>query len=285
MSIIERISARTMVAERTPTPSFPKSVKIEVTSRCNMNCSFCATSKGLRKHGDMSLETFERVCKDCVDSGVEDVGLFLLGESLVLPNLERYCEIDKKVGAKRVFLTTNGILATPERVEGLVCAGLDSLKFSIGTPPEDYRVIQNLLFAAWFCSGHGVEVSASSVFDPDKAEQQNRLRASLAPYIDSYYCLPQMNQAGHMPTGCNGNPGTLRDPRPIQPCWVLFNTAHITWDGHMTACCFDHDGRFKVADLFKTSVKDAWNCRKFTDLRAAHLSGKAKESLCERCLG
>ena len=34
----------------------PPSVKIELTSWCDLKCSFCATSKNLRKKGDMDYD-------------------------------------------------------------------------------------------------------------------------------------------------------------------------------------------------------------------------------------
>ena len=33
----------------------------------------------------------------------------------------------------------------------------------------------------------------------------------------------------------------MRDP---VPCWSLFTEARVTHDGHLSACCFDHAGRF-----------------------------------------
>ncbi len=48
--ITERIDAITGIAaeRRAAAPPCPRSVKIELTARCNFKCSFCATAFGLR---------------------------------------------------------------------------------------------------------------------------------------------------------------------------------------------------------------------------------------------
>ena len=112
-------------------PPIPRSVKIELTARCDFNCFFCATAKRLRHKADMNPELFRRITREMRDAGVEELGVFYLGESFLcswLPDAIRYAKQD--CGFPYVFLTTNGRLATPDRVGACMAAGLDSLKFS-----------------------------------------------------------------------------------------------------------------------------------------------------------
>lgn len=134
MTITERIDAITEIAEayRTPLPPAPRSVKIELTARCNFACAFCARAMRLRDQRDMDPAFFERMAMEMRSAGVEELGLFYLGESFLCNWLEeaiRYAKQD--CGYPYVFLTTNGSLAVPERVEACMDAGLDSLKFSL----------------------------------------------------------------------------------------------------------------------------------------------------------
>ena len=50
MSITQRIDAITEIASayRTTQPPAPRSVKIELTGKCNFKCSFCAHNQRLR---------------------------------------------------------------------------------------------------------------------------------------------------------------------------------------------------------------------------------------------
>lgn len=305
--ITKRIDARTHLPEKllVENPPFPDSIKIEITSRCNYNCSFCALKKGLREHGDIDRKFLFRILKETKEIGVKEIGMFLLGESMLVKDLDEYVWYAKQnVGIDYVFLTTNGSMATPDRVRALVDAGLDSLKFSINAGTrEKYKqmhgvdlfdkVIENVKWCGKFKKEEGKKfrLTVSSVHIEDNVAELDLLRETLLNYVDECYYLPLYNHAGHVSKNDEqivGNPGRYENMVPPVPCWEMFNAAKISWDGWLTACCFDHDESFEIADLNKVSLLEAWTNPKFTQLRKAHLAGNEnmlKESLCAKCLG
>ena len=111
----------------------------------------------------------------------------------------------------------------------------------------------------------------------------------ILPYVDEHYWLPLYGQAGltsgalgTAPTAGNqGRIGALRKPLP---CWSLFTEGHITWDGRLSACCFDHDGRFHMGDLTRQSFAEAWHSAPFRRLRAANLAEDVRGTPCEKCI-
>jgi len=303
MNITERIDAHTHVpAEKlVAKPPFPDTIKIEVTSRCNYRCSFCAAGTGLRDVGDMDPEFLFRILKEAKTEGVREIGLFLLGESFLLKRLPEYIRYAKEeAGIEYVFITTNGSLCSPERLEAVIDAGLDSLKFSINAGTrEKYaemhgvdrfeEVLKNL---AWLGErsrepGFGMRTAVSSIYIEEDAEDLERLRQEVLKHVDDFYYLPFYNQAGHVcsKTGVVGNPGRLGNMVPTVPCWGIFNSAKISWNGWLTACYFDHDRRFEIADLNEVSLIEAWHHPKFVELRRKHLSGDVCDSVCAECLG
>jgi radical SAM protein with 4Fe4S-binding SPASM domain len=64
----------------------------------------------------------------------------------------------------------------------------------------------------------------------------------------------------------------------------LFTEGHVTWDGKLSACCFDHDGRFHMGDLTKQAFMEAWHSPAFQALREAHLRRNVKGTVCEKCV-
>ena len=295
---------------RTPTPPVPTSVKIELTARCDFQCFFCASAMRLRKKADMPREFFERVVREMRELGVEELGVFYLGESFIcnwLAEAIRYAKRD--CGYPYVFLTTNGRLATPERVRECMRAGLDSLKFSFNfSDPQqfqevtrvkssEYRTVVNNLKAACrvrdevrAATGHHCGVYASSIlYDGGQRDRMKEAVLDILPDVDQHYWLPLYGQAGltagakgTRPTAGNqGRIGALRKPLP---CWSLFTEGHITYDGALTACCFDHDGRFRVGDLTRELFMDGWHSPPFRQLRAAHLRQDVRGTACERCI-
>lgn len=314
-TISTRIDAITAIAPEyrgTILPA-PKSVKIELTGRCNFKCAFCARSQKLRDMKEMDRDTFERLLLEIRAEGVEEIGLFYLGESFMCRWLEDAVYFAKNVAKfPYVFLTTNGSLATPDRVEKLIRNGLDSLKFSLNYADEDQfediaRVKRRLFYdmldnmeAAHVArdrvqqeTGHRCGLYASYInYDGKQGEKMKDMAARMTPYVDEIYALPLYNQAdfvtdeeverGWTPTA--GNRGRLDELREPLPCWAVFTEGHITWDGVLSACCFDHDGRFHMGDLKTTSFMDAWNSDVFQQLRAAHLKQDVIGTACEKCV-
>ena len=306
--ITERIDAITRIPQdyRSAAPPIPKSVKIELTARCDFNCFFCAVAKKLRKKADMDEGFFRRTVREMREAGVEELGMFYLGESFLCPWLAeaiRFAKAD--VGFPYVFLTTNGRMATPERVGDCLAAGLDSLKFSFNNADAEQfehvtrvkgkelrTVVENIKAARQVRDegNYSCGLYASSIrYDGEQLARMEATVAEILPYVDEHYWLPLYGQAG-LTAGANGtrpvagNPGRLDAMREPIPCWAVFTEGHITYDGRLSACCFDHDGRFNMGDLNVTTFREAWHSLTFQRLRAAHLTGNVCGTVCEGCI-
>jgi hypothetical protein len=224
--------ARLAPETRTSAPPLPKSVKIELTARCDFQCWFCASHARPRARSDMPWERYARLARELRALGVEQLGVFYLGESFVcdwLAEAIRYAK--RECGYPYVFLTTNGRLATAARVRECIAAGLDSLKFAVNCsgpeqlhevarvePDEFHAIVCNIQDARRVRdeiereSGHRCGLYASSLLLDDL--QKDRMAPALAeilPYVDEHYWLPLY--------------GALRKPLP---CWPLFKEGHIT---------------------------------------------------------
>ena len=285
-------------------PPFPDAIKIEITARCNFKCSFCASKRSLRPIGDIDKNFLYRILKEAKSIGVKEIGMFLLGESFLIKELPEYIRYAKEeVGIEYIFITTNGSLCTPRHLIPVIEAGLDSLKFSINAGNRERykemhgvdcfdKVISNIKWLHKYKTKNNIKnprTCVSAIFIDEYEDELENLRKMITRYVDEFYYLPLYNQAGHIGgkeyTKIVGNPGRLENMVPPVPCWALFNAAKITWNGWFTACCFDHDTRFEIADLNKVSLLEAWHHPKFVKLRQQHLNKDLKDSLCARCLG
>ena len=314
MSITERIDAVTLVPQerRHAKAPAPKSVKIELTNRCNYACSMCGI-RGRDKPGkdEIDLDLFRRITTEMREAGVEEIGLFYIGESTMSPDLLLDClKWVKSIGFPYAFLTTNGSLLDRGLSERLMAAGLDSLKFSINASgPSQFREVMGVkprLFDAALdnlkaarevrdAGGYGTKIYASSI--KFSGEQQTQMEALLAekvlPYVDQHYWLPlfsemqsplaEKNKArGWKPNA--GNQGRLESLRDPLPCWAVFTEGHVRVDGGLSACCFGATDAFDMGSLAETSFMEAWNSPKFQALREKHLSGDVRGTVCESCI-
>lgn len=310
-TVTDRIDAITDIPEhrRTSRPPCPRSVKIELTARCNFACAFCARSMMLRNQKDMDRGLFERLLLEMREAGVEEIGLFYLGESFLCTWLAEAVRFAKhEAGYPYVFLTTNGSVASPDKVEACMAAGLDSLKFSLNYADEEQFVevarVKPKLFRAMVANikaahavreknGYECGLFASYIeYDGAQGERMRKAVDAVAPYIDEVYALPLYNQAalvtdeerGRGWTPVAGNRGRAAALREPVPCWAVFTEGHVTWDGRLSACCFDHDGRFHMGDLTKEPFLEAWHSARFRALREAHLNQELAGTVCAGCI-
>ena len=312
--ITERIDAVTRIpaSHLMAAPPAPKSVKIELTGRCNYRCGFCALrTRKVQPKGDMDFGLFKRITGEMYEAGVEEIGCFYLGESCAAPDLlVQAIGHVKAAGFPYCFLTTNGSLMTPELAERCMAAGLDSMKFSINAADAEqfvsvmgvkprlfYDALNNLRMARETRDqgDYRCGIYASSIrYDGAQQEKMEALIAErVAPYVDEHYWLPLYGQMthwnedrsqslGYVPTA--GNQGRLDALRDPLPCWSTMTEGHVTADGILTACCFDSDGIFAMGDLRTTPFMDAWHSESFKGLRKAHIEKNVKGTICEGCL-
>lgn len=308
-TITQRIDAITSISPSylSKSPPCPKSVKIELTAKCNFNCSFCARKQNLRNQGNMERDFYENVVRDMAQSGIQELGLFYLGESFLVPWLGEAIAFAKN-GCKipYIFLTTNGAMCSEQSFFKVMYAGLSSLKFSLNyASPEQltsiagvrgdlfHKIIANIKLVHKIREKYSFKTKlyASYIqYDNKQAEQMKEVIEEVRPYLDEIYALPLYNQAAlirqedsdwEFTAGNRGRVGALRNPIP---CWACFTEGHITWDGNLSACCFDHDGRFHMGNLREMSFMQAWNSDKFQELREAHLSGVITGTVCQKCV-
>ena len=309
-TITARIDAVTRIPvtylQANPPP--PKAVKIELTSQCNYRCGFCAHRLRLKKRGEMTWPLYARLVGEMVDAGVQELGLFFIGESFMCDWLPEAVAYAKGRGIEYAFLTTNGSLATPERVQMCLDAGLDSLKFSMNNADvAQFRqiarvkgqlfhdAIANLKAArkARDAGNYACGIYASSIrYDGEQQERMQALVNEILPYVDEHYWLPlysmgslakeREKELGYLPiAGNQGRLGAMREPLP---CWSLFTEGHITHDGKLSACCFDAGDRWVMADLNEMSFLDGWMSAPFHKLREAHLKRDVTGTVCESCV-
>ena len=289
-------------------PPAPRAVKIELTSECNYRCGYCAHRLRQKKRGEMEWSLYTRLVGEMVDAGVEELGMFFIGESFICDWLPEAIAFAKGRGIRYAFLTTNGSLATPERVRECLEAGLDSLKFSMNNADvaqfRSVAQVKGQLFHDAIANlkaarkvrdegGYACGIYASSIrYDGAQQERMQALVDEILPYLDEHYWLPlysmgsvaveREKELGYKPiAGNQGRIGALREPLP---CWSAFTEGHITHDGKLSACCFDAGNRWVMADLNDTAFLDGWQSGRFAALREAHLRRDVRGTPCEDCV-
>ena len=280
----------------------PKSVKISLDDNCQFKCSFCVNStQAPQDKKRLDWDMFTKLIDELVENGVEEIGLFFIGEPMLAKNLEQAIRYCKSKGVEYVFITTNGALATAERVKPLFEAGLDSIKFSFNYTGMDHikqianvpgrtfdKLVENIRAVHRLRQegGYKCGIYASSImFAGTQQEHMQGAVDQIKDYVDEHYWLPQYSFGAQasLKTPIFGNPGRLDRMRPTLPCWTIFKEGHVTAAGAVSLCCFDVHDKWCAGNLHDMTFMEAWNSEIAQKLRAAHLAGNARGTACEEC--
>lgn len=278
-------------------PSLPKNLLVELSNGCNHACVFCANSLMTRKIGRIDVALLERVLAEAVANGCEEIGFYTTGEPLIHKQLDHFTAKARDLGFRYIYISTNGALATPERMRALVDAGMNSVKFSINAGTrESYAnihgrddwdtVMANLEALSDYRreTGRALLLSVSCVVTRQIEHEKNALRDRVGHLVDEVYFVPSGNQTGNMsaamklfsvekPTG-RGDDGI---------CPLPFMRLHLTVEGYLTLCCSDYQNYLAVENLNEMSLMEAWHGANFMAARRMHLERTLEGTLCGNC--
>lgn len=278
-------------------PPFPTTnFLLELSNACNHKCLFCAHQKMKRKVGKMQPAMVESVLRQAYELGTREVGMYATGEPFLVPELPEYVKLAKDIGYTYVYLTSNGSLATPERIRAVIDAGLDSIKFSINAPtPELYEFIhgrndfakvkENLRYLNEYrkLSGKDFRIYITGIltrFTEDTKDEYFRVFDGLADQIvfkDVY------NQGGYMPE-IEYQLKCTHDRESVRRCNLPFDAICVTCEGYLSVENADFDNMLIVADLNKVSLKEGWYGEKMKEVRKRFLEDRLEGTVCHGCV-
>jgi len=147
-------------------------LRLAVTDRCNLRCTYCMPPEGLNWLANKDLMTYEemyRICSLFVKMGIEKVRI-TGGEPFVRKNLMSFLQNTSEIsGLKELTLTTNGLLAG-NYIQDLKKAGIKSVNLSLDTLDENrfYKIalrkgLDKVLDAMHQFLDNGIKVKINAV--------------------------------------------------------------------------------------------------------------------------
>lgn len=288
------------VSRKEPVADFPRNSLIELSNACNHACVFCHNPFMRRTAGILKKDLFKRFIDEAVSLGLEEVGLYSTGEPFIVKNLSWYIRVAKEAGAKRVYLTTNGVLATLPRVIDAVESGLDSLKFSINASTrKSYKVthgrdefdlvVSNVeAIHAWkMQSAARLQLLGSFIYTKLTKGEIDLHKEVFSKYLEEIVYLPAQSQGGRTGERTKAiiDPPSYPDLASLRPCEMLWNRIHMTWEGFLSACCVDYEHDLVFADYRSGEpLAELWNNELMQSLRRKHLTKRLDGLICKSCM-
>lgn len=283
---------------------FPKNALVELTNVCNHSCIFCKNPDQARKLTHLDINIFSNFVEQAVDQGLEEIGLYATGEPFMTKGLSEYIKIAKKLGVRRIYITTNGALATLTKVKECVEAGLNSIKFSINASnKEDYALIHgsddfDVVLAnvtqiyQWVQNNKvNLQMLGSCVLIPLLKDRKPQHELIFKKYFEDIIYVEAGSQGGQafalpfeesVKQAVFGGINSL--PRSDRPCQLPWSRIHLTAEGYLTACCVDYNLDLVYANIREGNLSELWNNSKVQALRANHLADSLAGTLCDQCM-
>jgi len=266
-------------------PRWPDIVQIESTNLCNAKCVFCPRDEMHRRQGVMDFDLYRKVVDECAALGITHVREHNYGEPFLDKQLVEKVRYAKSKGIREVGMISNGSLITEDIARGMIEAGLDAINISVDAAGKevfestrvhlDYdTVIANIRTLVRLRNEAGKthpKLILSFVRQDNSADEQAFI-AEWSKVADKIHITDLHNWAG-----------TLNERTNVTyPCYRLWLTFTVLWDGRVSMCCADFDGRHIFGDLRTQTIAEVWNSRLYRAARKEHLESGGP-GICRTC--
>ena len=269
-----------------------KKIYIEITNKCNLNCSFC--SKNNRKIKEVSVEEFEYIVKK-IDKYTDYLYLHVKGEPLLHKNLDGILNVARKY-KKKVNITTNGSLL--EKKIDVILNNSDVIRkinISIHSLANDFDYLDMVLSCVLkILDNSDIIVSlrlwnidkgidnnydvyeflknkyglSSSLFEKIKNDDKVKIRKNLYLNKDRVFVWPNINNDYYSEFG---------------KCYGTRSHIGILSDGTVVPCCLDGDGVIRLGNIYEDEFESIINSKLFKEIKEGFIHNKKVCELCRKC--
>lgn len=258
---------------------FPLKLDIEVTNRCNKQCSMCAfhSRSALFRFPswDMPLELFKKIIDEGEKYGLNTLKLNYSGEPLLYPHLCEAINYAKSHGVIDIRFNTNGELLTKELMIKLIKVGLDRILFS------DYgnkNVHEKILMFEALKRLSGVSkpiITIQKIVYPDMTEEDKSR-------WEKYW-----NSRGDFDLGFQEYFDYNRMPFDEREsdfqCAFLWQRILILANGDIYTCCGMPHKKKLVGNARTDSIKEIWDGPVMNEYRELHKNRESHKVLACVC--
>ena len=274
-----------IAAGRDRAPRLPEIVQIESTNICNARCVFCPRDQMHRRQGVMDEALFRKVVDDCAALGIRHVRLHNYGEPFVDRHLTDKVAYAKQKGIAEVGVISNGSLIDEQVARGVIEAGLDAINISVDASGREVfertrigleydKVIANIerLVRIRAELGRTHPKLILSFVRQDNSDEERAFIDHWRMIADKIHITDLHNWAGTL----------NRDSDVRYPCYRQWLTFTVLWDGRVSLCCADFDGRVILGDMRTSNIRDIWESEAYRQVRREHLESGGPE-ICRAC--
>lgn len=269
-----------------------KKIYIEITNKCNLNCSFC--SKDNRIFKEMTIDQFEIILKK-IQEYTKTIYLHVKGEPLLHSKLENILKLSNDYNFN-VKITTNGTLLKKKMETLNKFNNIKQINISLHSENnkknffQDVFYYSNLLskkipivYRIWTLNNDILDESSTIIIDKiinyykldnnfkNKVINENNIKIKDNIYLDKdnkFIWPDNLKQSNNINGTCLGTRSHIG----------------ILVDGTVIPCCLDSKGILKLGNIFKNNLDDITNSSLFKNINQGFRNNKIISNLCRNCI-
>lgn len=267
-----------------------KKIYVEITNKCNLNCSFCGINK--KEAREMTQEEFKTVLEK-IKPYTDYIYLHVKGEPLLHSNLDEIlslCDHNKM----KVNITTNGVFLK-ERLELLLNhPSIRMINVSLHSENNKKNYLEDVFSSC--------KILSTKMFISYRLWDLNDLKLSkkstkIVEKIISFYNLETETVEklyNDKNIKIDNNTFVNKDNLFVWPdvnngydiegfCYGLKTHIGILSDGTVVPCCLDGNGEIALGNIFKGNLKEIIESPLYKEIEEGFKNNKSVNILCKNC--
>lgn len=260
-----------------------KKIYVEITNNCNLKCDFCTLNK--RENKFLTFDLFKLLLNRIGDK-TKYLYFHVLGEPLLHPNINEF--IDYASNNYYINLTTNGYLIgriKDNKNIRQINISLHSYKDSYNLTLEEYM---NNIFET-------VDILKKSTYISYRIWTNNPFTKDIIDMINKKYKKNidynnikdqfKLDDNIFISTHEEFNWPSLENEIISHKgtCYALKDHIGILVDGTVIPCCLDGDGIINLGNIYKDTLDNIINSKRYQDMLTGFKNNLKCEELCKRC--
>lgn len=276
-------------------------VYIELTNICGLQCSFCPPK--IKPTKTMSLSFFEQILEE-LRLYTKELAYHIVGDPLVLSNLESYLDITLEKGFK-VSLTTSGYYLNQHALTTFLHPAIKQINISLNSYNKNHMPLsfeaymKPILELCFYKQEKRKDLFINlRLWNIDDAQSERMFNEQLFNLFEKTFSIPLDAREiyTHKPKTIRlAEKNLLHFDHYFE--WPSLNTSHqshgtcqgldshfgILSDGKVVPCCLDKDGIIELGDLHVNRLDDILKSHRVGTIRKGFKTGTAVEVFCQKC--
>lgn len=274
--------------------AFPRFFEIETVNACNAKCPMCTINDWERRDGIMDDDLFAKIAVEIGQHPeVERVALYRDGEPLLDKKLGERISMLKRLGVRKVGISTNVSLLNEKRGTEILRVGINEVLLSIDSLiPSVYSELRAGLDYEEVMANARQFIALRDRLNPStriwiRMVRQMRNRDEWPNYERFWRALLKPTDRLDYKNVHNWG-GQLVNFAPItngeteNPCVALWSLMVIFANGDVPRCNVDYNAKHPVGNVRESSIAELWQSAAQCAVRQEHMTWN-RQSICKGC--